>query len=110
MAFGDYNYKLEVYNQANSSKLCEFVRADFFSGEVVQEVDGEDSLTFQIPKTHANFSHLVKFNVIRLCDTKAGNYIVYRIKSVRTWRQRNKLLAEVYCEHLKYDLAGRIIL
>jgi len=109
MAFGDYNYKLEVYNQANSSKLCEFVRADFFSGEVVQEVDGEESLTFQIPKTHANFSHLVKFNVVRLCDTKAGTYVVYRIKSVRTWRQRNKLYAEVYCEHLKYDLAGRII-
>ncbi len=109
MAFGDYNYKLEVYNQANSGKLCEFVRADFLSGEVVQEVDGEESLSFQIPKTHANFSHLVKFNVVRLCDTKAGTYVVYRIKSVTVWRQRNKLLAEVYCEHLKYDLVGRII-
>jgi len=109
MALGTYNYKLEVYNQANSSKLCEFVRADFLSGEVVQEVDGEESLTFQIPKTHTNFSHLVKFNVVRLCDTDAGTYVVYRIKTVTVWRQRKKLLAEVYCEHLKYDLAGRIV-
>lgn len=109
MAFGDYNYKLEVYNQANSSKLCEFIRSDFLAGEVVQEVDGEDSLTFQIPKAHANFSHLVKFNVVRLCDTRAGTFVVYRIKSVKAWRQRQKLLAEVYCEHMKYDLAGMII-
>lgn len=109
MAFGDYNYKLEVYNQANSSKLCEFVRADFLSGEVVQEMCGEESLTFQIPRTHANFAHLAEFNVVRLCDTKAGSYMVYRIKSVKVWRQRLKLFAEIYCEHLKYDLAGRII-
>lgn len=109
MAFGDYNYKLEVYNQANSSKLCEFVRADFLSGEVVQEMCGEESLTFQIPRTHANFTHLTAFNVIRLCDTDAGTYVVYRIKSVKVWRQRMKLFAEIYCEHLKYDLAGRII-
>ncbi len=109
MALGTYYYKLEVYNQANSSKLCEFVRADFLSGEVVGEVCGEESLTFQIPRTHANFVHLVEFNVVRLCDTGASTYVVYRIKTVKVWRQRKKLLAEIYCEHLKYDLAGRII-
>ncbi len=109
MALGAYNYKLEVYNQANSSKLCEFVRADLFSGEVVSEMNGEESLTFQIARNHAEFEHIALFNVVRLYDTYESTYVVYRIKRIKQWRQNRKLLAEVYCEHLKYDLAARII-
>jgi len=109
MAFGDYNYKLEIYNIANNSKYCEFVRADLLSGEVIQEVCGEESLTFQIPRSHANFGYLAKFRVVRLYDTDLSSYNCYRIKRIKAWRDRKKLLAEIYCEHLKYDLADRII-
>ena len=110
MALGEYNFKLEVYNIGNTSKLCEFVRADFIAGEVVQELNGEETLTFTISRTHANFSYLAKFRVVRLVDTSiAGTYVVYRIKRIKQWRDRKRLLCEVYCEHLKYDLADRVI-
>jgi phage minor structural protein len=109
VAFGDYNYKLEIYNIANTIKQCEFVRSDLLSGEVVQEVCGEESLTFQIPRSHANFGYLAKFRVVRLYDTDLSSYNCYRIKRIKTWRERRKVLAEIYCEHLKYDLADRVI-
>ncbi|HQG45252.1 MAG TPA: hypothetical protein PLG50_06315 [bacterium] len=109
MAFGDYNYKLEIYNIANTAKQCEFVRSDLLSGEVIQELCGEESLTFQIARNHSNFGYLAKFRVVRLCDTKLGGYTCYRIKRIKTWRNRQKVFAEIYCEHLKYDLADRLI-
>jgi len=112
-------YGLYIYNQANDYWLGDIALAydkqpgasnyGLISGEVVEEINGEQSLTFQADYRTDYVAVLVVGNCVRLQDRVADTYVLYRIKRVSRFRSGQKVIIECFCEHIKYDLLSRVI-
>ena len=77
---------------------------DALEAVVVNELNGEQSVTFQIPLRHRRASMIVPELSVQIAET------AYRVRRVKTLRVDNVPVLEVYCEATWYDLsyAGQI--
>lgn len=98
-------YQLRIYNLGYTT-LEETINDEaLISGRAVLELSGEETLTFQIDRDHADFADLAVGKVIELYHTiDAAVLKSFRIVSIIDLREEGIYKAEVTCESLKYDL------
>ena len=109
MGVKDRKYKIYIRDKTDSTALTTLDTAQLIGGSVTDELNGEQSLTFVIDRRDSAWSDLSLGNIARLYNTETGTYVTYRIKKTKQWRAGEKLFGQAYCEHLKYDLAHRVV-
>jgi len=105
----DRKYSLIVRDADDTTTLCTLSGSEIIDGNVIDELNAEQTLTFTMDRTASDFSDIAIKNIIRLNNTETSTYVTYRIKDIREYRRSLRLKVEVYCEHLKYDLADIIV-
>jgi len=109
MGVGTQKYQIIVRNKTDSSTLVTVSNVNLFSGTVVDELSGEQNLTFTVNYATVTLSNFALGNIVRLNNTETSTYVTYRIMKRTRRRIGLKVVLEVYCEHLKYDLGLRVI-
>jgi hypothetical protein len=109
MSVKNRNYKIYLRDKTDSSTLDTLDTTNLMCGSVINELNSEQSLTFTVDRRDAAWDHLDLGNIVYLMKTTEIRINTYRLMKRKQFMQGRKLFAEIYCEHLKYDLNHRIV-
>lgn len=99
-------YQLKVYSLNAVTLIGTIADNHIFEGRVSRTLNSEDTLTFNIDFDSASYAYLVLSRVVSLINSTDSITRNYRIKKITKKHDGSIYYAEVYCEHLHYDLAN----
>ena len=104
-------YSLYIYDTTNTTKQHIVSSYALTKGMIVEELNGEDYIEFEVDLRDASWSNLAVRKIVRLVDNNPVpvTYRSFRVVSMVDARdEENKLIGKVRAEHIKYDLSQQI--
>lgn len=101
-------FRLEVYDNSNTNRKGILPQDEVVSAFRIEELNGQDTLTFVMNRASAQFSTIAFRDIIRLVDLLANSHASFRVRSIKDERIGETLSATIECEHIKYDMIGEV--
>ncbi len=102
------DWRLEIYDKSNSTRQAIIPRSSVSGGTRVEELNGEDTLTFRMDRGSEHWDTIDLRDIIRLVDLGGNTSKSFRVRSIKDSRKGDKISGEVRCEHIKYDMLGEV--
>ena len=102
------DWRLEIYDSTNNTRQAVIPRSEVAEGNRVEELNGEDTLTFSMDRSSTHWDTIDLRDIIRLVDLAANTSKSFRVRSIKDQRTGNTVQGVVDCEHIKYDMLAEI--
>lgn len=101
------DFTVTLYQKDNTTSLGALDKNLFCGGKVVDELNGEESLTFEADISNSDWPKIQHARILLLAFTDEDLTKRFRINDITKWRRGEEFGATVQCLSLKFDLSGR---
>lgn len=102
-------FRLELYDSTNSSRELIIPTDDLVFAKMIDELNGDNSLSIGISRGSDSWSMIENRKFIRVVNLDDESYLPFRIKQKQDIRtEKDSPTGFLECEHIKYDMLEEI--